>query len=147
MLRFFQIKEQRPCDATFKAAGERKPGMLLKYDYATKTVDVADSATTTNVAFVNKAPVPYGLNAARADFSDYDEQFNTIKEGEFVVLNMLDNADVIGIDQFDNTLVANDFVEAGTDGKVVKASGTTHFQFLGTYNDNGHTLARVRYVD
>lgn len=148
MLRFFQINEHRPCDATFKAASDLKTGMLVEYNYATKTVDVASAATSTNVAFVNKAPIPSGLNAARADYSDYDEEFNTIKEGELVVLNMLDNADVIGTDQFDTSLVANDYVEAGTNGKIAKkATGTTHYQFLGTYNDNGHTLARVRYVD
>lgn len=147
MLRLFQVNEQKPCDATYKAGSDMKTGSLVVKDTAAKTVDFASAPTSENVIFVTKAAVPEGTNTYRSDFSDYDEAFNTIAENELVVLHVPTAADVFGTDQFDPSLAAGDSVAAGTDGKAVKAAGKSHLKFLGTYDDNGHTLARIEYLN
>ena len=147
MLRLFEVNEQKPCDATYKASSAMMTGSLVVKDTATKTVDFASAPTAENVIFVTKAAVPEGANAYKSDFSDYEEAFNTIKENELVILHVPTAADVFGTDQFDPSLVKGDPVAAGTDGKAVKATGKSRLRFIDTYDDNGHTLARIEYLN
>lgn len=84
--------------------------------------------------------------------SDYDDDFTSVKIGEFVGLEIYTDGEKFGTDQFKiadfGDEVAPGFaLSVGTDGKWQKATkGSSRFVFAGTMNDNGHKLVLVEVV-
>lgn len=155
MLRDFRINGAKAPDAMHKAKTEMVTGMaVVREDTATdKFVKVTDAETVADILFVDKERIPTGVNAARGDMSDYDDDFVKIKANEMVSIDKYAVDEKFGTDQFVDT----DFTSStaiGTrvsfkDGKAMKATSTvaSPYVFKGLYNDNGHTLIQIEVSD
>ena len=132
MLRDIRRNGAQPKDTMHKAKVAMVTGMgVVKEDTKnTKEVKLPTAETTTNICLVTKERIPTGINAARQEMSDYDDDFTSVKIGEFVGLE-----------------VYTDGEKFGTDGKWQKATkGTSRYVFAGTMKDNGHKLVLVEVV-
>lgn len=155
MLRDFRINGAKAPDAMHKAKTEMVTGMaVVREDTTTdKLVKVTDAETVADILFVDKERIPTGVNAARGDMSDYDDDFVKIKANEMVSIDKYAVDEKFGTDQFVDT----DFTAStaiGTrvsfkDGKAMKATSTVDspYVFKGLYNDNGHTLIQIEVSD
>lgn len=148
MLRDMMVNEIVGVDATYTADANFATGMGVVKDIANKIAKLPTADTGVDVVFVQKARIPTGQNAAKTYFSDYNEEFNTVKKDDKVVLYNYAYDNIFATDQYDDTsLVAgaeDKFVAWGTDGKAkIAGSGVNSmYKFAGLYNDAGHTLAR-----
>lgn len=151
MLREFRVNCADAPAANFKAAVELKTGMGVTKDYANGTIGLPNVATSKNIFIVQKFPIPDGADAARVNFSDYENAFNTISEGECALAYSYRPDSAFGTDQYNATALtasaAPATVEVGTDGKWTTASGDSKYYFTGLYNDAGHTLARIEVIE
>lgn len=153
MIRDFIINGAKAPDAMHKAKVDMVTGMaVVKEDSATdKYANVTADETVTDIYFVDKERVPSGVNAARGDMSDYDEDFVNIKADEMVSLDKYAPGEKFGTDQFDDTsLVSDTAVNTRVSykaGKAMKATIASPYVFKGFYNDNGHTLALISVSD
>lgn len=153
MLRDFRINGAKAPDAMHKAKIAMVTGMaVVKEDSTTdKYANATTSESVTDIYFVDKARVPSGVNAARDDMSDYDEDFVNIKANEPVIMNKYAPDEKFGTDQF----VTDDFTtETNIDtrvsfkeGKAMKATIASPYKFKGLYSDNGHTLIQIELSD
>lgn len=146
MLRIFQATLNTPANAMYKAVEAMKTGMAVTENYAGRTVGLPEEESGVNLLFVDKERMPTGLNAGRGDMSDYDPNFTEIGEDEPVKVIAFQQGDIFGTDQYtDAELETGDMLAAGVDGRLKKAESDTEsvYRYTGTYNDNGHTLARV----
>ena len=84
MLRELQVTKDKPANSMYKS-GEEKivTGMAVVKNESNKTFEFASAETASDLFFVDKERVPSGVNAARGDMSDYEEDFTTLKENEF----------------------------------------------------------------
>ena len=125
MLRELQVTKDKPANSMYKA-GEEKivTGMAVVKNETSKTFEFASAATATDVFFVDKERVPSGVNAARGDMSDYDDDFVTLKENEF------------------GKLIAYYPGE-----RLAKATAASRYVFKGFWTDNGHKLAVIEVSD
>lgn len=148
MIRDMRRNGAQPKDTMHKASVEMVTGMGVVITDST-TVSIPTAETVSNVYFVTKERVPSGVNTARTDMSDYDEDFTTIKKDEFVGLERYTDGEKFATDQF----TAADFadgvatgfaVSVGTDGKLKKATIASKYVYDDIYNDNGHKLVMVR---
>lgn len=152
MIRDFEIHEGKIAPAYAAAASDVATGMGVVLDRANKTFALPKAATAENIHVVHKARRPVGLSAAQTDFSDYFEEFNTVKAGERVPLKVYEADDVFGTDQFDDSISASDvgsFMAVGTDGKwAIAGSGAASvYRLVDLYVDAGnHTLARIEVL-
>lgn len=149
MLRELQVTMNKPANAMYKS-GEEKiiTGMAVVKNEANKTFEFVSAETAADLFFVDKERIPTGINAARADMSDYDEDFVTLKEGEFGKLIAYYVGERFAVDQYDEAgLVEGVRVAAGTKGKLVKASVASRYIFKGFFDDNGHKLAVIEVSD
>lgn len=150
MLRELIVHENLAADATFTAAKELKTGMGVIRDFTTRTAAVPTAETAAEIAIVFKQPIPTGRNAALTQFSDYEDEFNTVAENEkFVCYTFPDNT-TFAVDQYDDALAeadVNKYLAVGTDGKWTTASVESRYKFIGFMNDNGHTLAKIFVCD
>lgn len=148
MLRELQVIGNKNVDAMYKAGAAMETGMGVVKSFADKTVDFPAAAASTNIFFVEKERVPTGLNAAKKDMSDYDDNFVKIAEGEMVELIAPVTGERYAVEAYVKTeLSEGDFLEVGTDGKWKKAAAATKFIYGGEYADNGHTLAIIEIGD
>lgn len=153
MLREFRVNCADAPAADFKADVELKTGMGVIKDYATKTLKLPTEVTTANIFLVQKVPVIEGIDAARVNYSDYENAFNTVAKGEGAVAYSYRPDSAFGTDQFDTANLtaanANKGVAVGTDGKWTLAGDnvTSKYLFTGLYTDCGHTLARIEVVE
>lgn len=153
MLRDFRINGAKAPDAMHKAKADMVTGMaVVREDTATdKFVKVTDAETVADILFVDKERVPTGVNAARGDMSDYDDDFVKIKANEMVTLDKFAVDEKLGTDQFvtaDFTAeTAIDTRVSFKDGKAMKATIASPYKFKGLYNDNGHTLIQIEVSD
>lgn len=153
MIRDFIINGAKAPDAMYKAKVDMVTGMaVVKEDSATdKYANVTADETVADIYFVDKERVPSGVNAARGDMSDYDEDFVNIKADEMVSLDKYTPGEKFGTDQFDDTsLVADTVIDTRVsfkDGKAIKATVASPYVFKGFYSDNGHTLAQILVSD
>lgn len=154
MLRDLIVNEGIASDATFAATAELKTGMAVVKDCSAGTAAVPSSETAAELCFVQKERYATGVNAARTQFSDYDTELNTVKNGDKMVLYAYPSGSVFATDQFDATTAVAANVKkvfsAGTNGKLGLATTSTVksvYEFLGTYSDNGHTLAKFHVLD
>ena len=148
MLRELRVNCAEAPAASFKAATELKTGMGVVKNYGTGELALPSADTDSGIFLVQKQPIPTGINTAFENFSDYEEEFNTVKEGEFCVAYHYLADSAFATDQYDSALTDAGYVTVGTDGKWKAASGTTKFYFTGLVADGPfHTLARIERVD
>jgi len=146
MLRELQTILNKNVDAQYKADADMVTGMGVVKNFADKTADLPSVETAEGIFFVNKERIPTGINTARAEMSDYDDDFVKIVEGEFVKLITPLAGEVYGTDQYVSTdLQVGDVMSVETNGKWKKAGAgvTSRFVYTGTHNDNGKVLARI----
>ena len=146
MVRDNIVNRAKFVDATHKAATELKTGMGVVIE--NDKLSVPSSATAADVFVVDKARIPTGLNAAKTDSSDYEDDFVTVKEGELALAVKYHAGESFLTDQFD-TMTVGDRAVVGTDGKWEKGTSTVTsiYVFKGTVTDNGHTLAKIEVSD
>lgn len=149
MLRELQVTMNKPANTMYKAGdGKIVTGMAVLKNETNKTFEFATAETASDLYFVDKERVPSGRNAALADMSDYDEDFVTLKDGEFGKLIAYYVGERIATDQYVETDLDDGVrVAAGTDGKIKKATVPSRYIFKGFYDDNGHKLAIVEVSD
>lgn len=149
MLRELQVTKDKPANSMYKSGeGKIVTGMAVVKNETNKTFEFASAETAVDLFFVDKERVPSGVNAARGDMSDYDDDFTTLKENEFGKLIAYYVGERFAVDQYDETdLVADVRVSAGTDGKLAKATVASKYVFKGFYDDNGHKLAVIEVSD
>ena len=151
MIRDMRRKGAQPKDTMHKAEVAMVTGMGVVIKDAT-TVALPSAETASNVYVVTKERIPTGINTARVDMSDYDEDFVNIKAGEFIGLERYTDGEKFATDQFKaedfgEGAVAGFAVSVGVDGKWQKATVSTmpsKYVFDGFHNDNGHKLVMVR---
>lgn len=151
MIRELQVTKDKPANSMYKS-GEEKivTGMAVVKNESNKTFEFASAETAADLFFVDKERVPSGINAARGDMSDYDEDFTTLKENEFGKLIAYYVGERFAVDQYvESNLEKGVRVSANTDGKLIKATGTvtSKYVFKGFYDDNGHKLAIIEVSD
>ncbi len=149
MLRNLDVKFGKPVYAGYKADADMITGMGVVIDEETKTVGFPEAETADNIYIVDKERVPTGLNAAREDFSDYEEEFVTVKQGDPVKIHAPEGSERRATDQFVATgLAIDDAMAVGTDGKWKKAAAgiESNYVYGGIHNDNGRELAIIRVV-
>lgn len=150
MLRDYIINSAKFADATCAASAACKTGMAVVKTYAATGETFAPAtAGDGEIYFVQKARVPVGLQAARADFSDWEDQFNNVASGELALLQVYHEGEEFGTDQYASltNTDAGSYVTftAGKAGKV--SSGTSDYKFIGLVTEGGHTLARIIRVN
>ena len=151
MIRDMRRNGAQPKDTMHKAEVAMVTGMGVVIKDAT-TVALPSAETASNVYVVTKERIPTGINTARVDMSDCDEDFVNIKAGEFIGLERYTDGEKFATDQFKagdfgEGAVAGFAVSVGVDGKWQKATVSTmpsKYVFDGFHNDNGHKLVMVR---
>ena len=151
MIRDMRRNGAQPKDTMHKAEVAMVTGMGVVIKDAT-TVALPSAETASNIYVVTKERIPTGINTARVDISDYDEDFVNIKAGEFIGLERYTDGEKFATDQFKaedfgEGAVAGFAVSVGVDGKWQKATVSTmpsKYVFDGFHNDNGHKLVMVR---
>lgn len=150
MLRVFQETENKPKNTMYSAGTDMITGMGVVKDHSTLKVDFPDAETGVNVSFVTKERVPTGINTARGDMSDYDEDFTKVATSEMVGLKEFYAGERFGVDTYDTaaTYTAGDKLAVDATGKIVKASaGTlTALEFVEIYDDAGHDLIKIEVL-
>lgn len=149
MLREFRVNGADAPAAYFKADTELKTGMGVVKNYADGVAELPAEATAEGIFLVAKQPIATGIYAG-TDQSDYFEEFNTVAEGECVVLYSFRDDSAFGTDQYADALASitePTFVEVGTDGKWVAASGDTKYLATKIYDDAGHDLLHIEVVE
>ena len=149
MLRTFTDVNSTPAPAYYKASVAMTTGMGVVTDEASLTVGFPASEAGSGISLVDKERIPTGINTARGELSDYDDNFVNVVADEFVKLrNYVAGLSGFGTDQFDATgLAVNDRVAVGTDGKWKKATVPSIYIYVGPYNDNGHNLIQIKVAD
>lgn len=153
MLREFMTNGAKAPDAMHKAKVVMSTGMaVVKEDSATdKFAGVTAEERSSDIYFVDKARIPTGVNAARLDISDYDENFVNIAANEPVIMNKYAPGEKFGTDQFSKsdftTETPIDTRVSFKNGKAIKATIASPYQFKGLNNDNGHTLIQIELSD
>ena len=136
----------KAAETTYIAASAMKTGMGV-----VKNVDGTASfpaeATSANIFLVDKERIPTGLNASRTNLSDYEEEFNTITEGDCVKLPEYDFGEKFATDQYDAAITEADAgktLHVGTDGKWAIATAASIYRFEGFRMDAGtHKLIAI----
>lgn len=152
MLREFRVNGADAPAAYFVADTDLKTGMGVVKNYADGTAELPSAATADGIFLVAKAPIATGVYAG-TDQSDYFDEYNTVAEGDCVVLYSFRDDSAFGTDQYDNaeftaeTLTTPVAVEVGTDGKWTTASGTSKYLATKIYDDAGHPLLHIEVIE
>ena len=152
MIRDFRINGAKAPDAMHKAKVEMVTGMgVVKEDSTTdKFANITTAETVTDIFIVDKERVPSGINCARGDMSDYDDDFVKIKANEPVSMDKYHAGEKFGTDQYDDTITSDLALDTGIawkNGLVTKATVVSPYVFKGFHNDNGHLLAQIEVSD
>lgn len=147
MIRDIRRNGAQPKDTMHKAEVAMVTGMGVVIK-DTSTVALPSAETVANIYVATKERIPTGVNTARENMSDYDEDFVNIKAGEFIGLERYTDGEKFATDQFK----AEDFtdelkgnpVSVGTDGKWIKSTKASKYVFEDFFTDNGHKLAMIR---
>lgn len=151
MIRDMRRNGAQPKDTMHKAYVDMVTGMGVVIKDAT-SVTLPSAETATNIYVATKERIPSGINTARQDMSDYDEDFVNIKAGEFIGLERYTDGEKFATDQFKAEDFADEAttgfaVSVGADGKWQKATASTmpsKYVFDGIHTDNGHKLVMIR---
>lgn len=148
MLRELKTNGQKMADATYVAGANMYRGMGVVKG-ANNTADFPSAATGVNVFVVDKQPIATGINSLIGEISDYDDIYDKVAKDEPVVLKAYVKGEEIATDQVDTGLTADDYLVVGTDGKWAEASaGDVAYAICkGTYDDAGHTLTIIEFID
>lgn len=150
MLRDIIAHEQKAVPAYYKAAAELNTGMGVVINISDGTVDFPSAEAASDIYLVDKERIPVGDMAARTQFSDYEEEFNKIAEGDFVKLRHYDAGEEFATDAFTGAIAAGDLVSVNTEGKWVKAATSVSSRYVcvnPSHDDSGHVLLRVLVKD
>lgn len=152
MVRDFIINGAKAPDAMHKAKVAMVTGMgVVKEDSTSdKFANITDSETVADIFIVDKERVPSGINCARGDMSDYDDDFVKIKANEMVSLDKYHAGEKFGTDQYDSTItkdLAIDTRISWKSGLAMKATIASPYVFKGFHDDNGHLLAQIAVSD
>lgn len=148
MLRELQTTTGKTYDTMNVASADMVVGMGVVKDYKkTNEVKFPDAATDVGVFFVTKEKRAEGIYAGLGEFSDYEDMFMNIKDGEGVKLIPPVKAERYATDQFTDGAVAGDYLAVGTDGKFAKSESETRFVYRGTKKVDNHTLHVVEVID
>lgn len=147
MIRDIRRNGAQPKDTMHKAGANMKTGMGVVIKDTT-TVVLPSDETTTNIYFVTKERIPTGVNAARTNMSDYDDDFVNVVKDEFVGLERYTDGEKFATDQFKAEDFNNELkgkpVAVGADGKLIKATKASKYLFEDFFMDNGHKLVLIR---
>lgn len=148
MIRDMRRNGSQPKDTMHKADVAMITGMGIVIKDST-TVAFSDAETASNIYVATKERVPSGINTAKTDMSDYDDDFVKIAKGEFIGLERYTDGEKFATDQFK----AADFpdgvepgfaVSVGTDGLWGKSTTESKYVFDDFHDDNGHRLVMIR---
>lgn len=148
MIRDMRRNGAQPKDTMRTAAVNMITGMgVVKTE--DMTVNFPTSETANNIYVATKERIPTGLNTAKTDMSDYDEDFVNIKAGEFLGLERYTDGEKFATDQFKAADFGEDAVKGfavsvGTDGLWMKASIESKYVYDDIHMDNGHKLVVIR---
>ena len=151
MIRDIRRNGAQPKDTMHKADVALVTGMGVVIKDAS-TVKLPGEETAKNIYVATKERIPTGINAARTDMSDYDENFVNIAKGEFLGLERYTDGEKFATDQykaedFSGEVADGTAVSVGADGKWQKATESTvpsKFVYEKDFNDNGHKLIMIR---
>ncbi len=151
MIRDIRRNGAQPKDTMHKADAPLVTGMGVVIKDAS-TVKLPTEETATNIYVATKERIPTGINAARTDISDYDEDFVNIAKDEFLGLERYTDGEKFATDQFKaedfaSTLADGTAVSVGADGKWQKATASSvssKYVYEKDFNDNGHRLIMIR---
>lgn len=153
MIRDMRRNGAQPKDTMHKAKVEMKTGMgvVLADTISTKEVKLPEAETAANLYFVTKERIPTGINTARKEMSDYDDDFVKIAAGEFIGLEKYVPGEKFAVDQyaaadFGDDAEAGFAISVGTDGLLKKATVASKYIYAGIHNDNGHRLVMVEVM-
>ena len=151
MLRELMVNEGHIAPAGYAATTNCKTGMGVQISHSTGKFAFPSAESATNIFVVKKERYPSGVNAANTQFSDYDEDFNTVKAGEYAPLCNYYAGESFATDQYGSTVKEENvgkYVAVGADGKwtIAASSVDSEYVFLGLHNDAGHTLALIECV-
>ncbi len=146
-----RISHQHKAAASYlKAASNMVTGMGVVKDEVSGTFKFPETATAANIYLVDKERIPTGINAARTDMSDYDEDYTTVKKDDFAKLIQEGAGEEFYTDQYAAALTDADFgktLHVGTDGKWAVATAASVYKFVDWHNDAGHKLAYIAVLD
>src|SRR5690606_8700553 len=151
MYRNLQNFFNKNANAMFFASEDSVRGRLVTADYESGTF--SNAATPTDDLYVlDKEQIPSGVNVVFNYVSDYDAQFEDVKQGEYGILIKHVAGERFSTDQFVAGVYAEgDYLTcaSGADaGKFTKAAADTKtkFKYAGTVTENGHELIKVQVV-
>lgn len=150
MLRDNIVNDGKFAIATHKAEAAVYTGMGVVVNVATKTFAVPSKETATDIYLIDKERIPTGINASKTDYSDYFEEFVTVKENELAKLVKYVRGESFLTDQIASDIkedVVGKRVAVGVDGKWKVASVESAYELAGIVVDNGHTLAKIQVKD
>lgn len=147
MYRRLQTVIHKNMNAMYTAGTDLKYGMLVEVDHKTKTVK-KPTAGAKNVFLVGKERIAEGVESIVANRSDYDEIFENIKQGEYVVLEELIAGEFYATDNIANGLAVGDKLKVKADGTLEKdATGDSAIaEYVGEYLDAGHKLSSIQII-
>lgn len=145
MLRDNFVTLHRPVPAIYKTDAAMKTGMAVVIDDATKTVKFPTAATADNIYFVDKERIAESA-LSQASLSDYDDLYVNLAKGDFAKLRSYIPGEEFFTDA-KGTATVGKTVAAGADGKLVDATAASRYFYVEDYNDNGHTLMKIRVLD
>ena len=147
MLRELMTNTGKIADATYIADVALVRGMVVQKSNGEAILPT--TVTGEGLFFIDKESIPTGLNSLKGELSDYDDAFEKIKVGEKVKLIKYSAGEQIAIDQVSDTIVSDTYVVAGTDGKLKTAvTGDISYAISrGAYDDNGHVLTKIEFVE
>ena len=132
--------------ATFTADVDMVQGMVV---VKSGTEAVLPTVGAGDLFFVTKERIPTGLLSLKGDLSDYIDDYENIKAGEFVKLEKYHVGDIVATNQITGTPAAGTYLIAAIDGTLTAqtANTTSNMVCRGTYDDAGHTLYKVEIVE
>lgn len=148
MIRDIRRNGAQPKDTMHKAGVALVTGMGVVIKDAT-TVVLPSAETVANIYVATKERIPTGINAARQDMSDYDEDFVNIAKDEFLGLERYTDGEKFATDQFKEEDFSGEVadgtpVSVGTDGKWQKATVASKYVYEKPFKDNSHDLIMIR---
>lgn len=146
MLRDIYYGEHKPVPAVYKANTAVTTGVAVVIDETNGKFDYPASAKGENLYFVDKERIATGYKAGLENLSDYDTVFTSVAVGEFAKLKNYTFGDVFATD-ITGTPTAGNVVVFSSSGVADAGSNVTSvYEYIGTYNDNGHTLKKFRVL-
>jgi hypothetical protein len=147
MLRELITNTGKIADATCTADVALVRGMAVQKLNGEAVLPTA--ATGEGLFFVDKEQVPTGLDTLKGEISDYDDIFEKIAANSNCKLIKYYAGEQIATDQVTGTIADGTYVVAGTDGKLkaAVAGNVAYAVSRGAYDDNGHALTKIEFVE